>query len=280
MKANPLTVLPASLIVAALLGAGCASEPFEPDTTPDVPVEYTLVWQDEFNGPVDQSPAASNWAFDVGGSGWGNEQLEFDTARTENVSLDGAGNLRIVAREEDYLGADYTSGRIKTQGKFSQAYGRFEARIKLPVGQGLWPAFWMLGANFESVGWPDCGEIDIMEYRGQVPNVTNAALHGPGYSGATPLFGSYAKPGAGLNEDFHVYAVEWTRNSISWIFDGQTFLTKGVRDLPGGTTWVFDHPFFILLNVAVGGNYVGPPDATTVFPQTMLIDYVHVYAAN
>lgn len=271
---------PGILATVAVLAAGCASEPFSPDNTPDGPVEYTLVWQDEFDGPVDQSPDVQKWSFDVGGHGWGNQQLEHDTARPENASLDGAGNLRIIAREEEYLGASYTSARIKTQGKFAQKYGRFEARIKLPLGQGLWPAFWLLGANYGSVGWPDCGEIDIMEYRGQSPNVTTGALHGPGYSGATPLHGSYTRSGAGFNEDFHVFAVEWSSNSISWFVDGHAFMTKGGGDLPGGTSWVFDHPFFIILNVAVGGNYVGSPDHTTVFPQTMLIDYVRVYEAN
>ena len=274
MKRCSLSLIPA---LAALILAGCASEPFVPDSSSDDPVQYTLVWQDEFSGPAGQSPDPGNWSFDVDGDGWGNQQLEYDTARPENVSLDGAGNLRIVARKEDFLGADYTSGRIKTQGKFARAYGRFEARIKLPVGQGLWPAFWMLGSDFGSVGWPSCGEIDIMEYRGQAPNVVNGALHGPGYSGATPLHGSYFNPGAGFHEGFHVFAVEWTRNSISWKVDGNTYMTQGVGDLPGGTKWVFDHPFFILLNLAVGGTYVGSPDQTTVFPQTMLIDYVRVY---
>lgn len=267
-------------LLAFVVVAGCASEPFDPTPPSEEPVEYTLVWQDEFNGPLNQSPSADNWAFDTGGSGWGNQQLEYDTARPENVSLDGAGHLRIIAREEEFLGRDYTSGRIKTQGKFAQAYGRFEARIKLPIGQGLWPAFWMLGANFGTVGWPDCGEIDIMEYRGQAPNVVSGALHGPGYSGGSPLSGTYVKPGAGFNEGFHVFAIEWTRSSVTWLVDGQAVMTKRTGDLPGGTTWVFDHPFFILLNVAVGGTFVGPPDATTQFPQTMLIDYVRVYAAN
>jgi beta-glucanase (GH16 family) len=272
-----------SIVIAFLfvIIIGCSYEPYSPGSNHNNnPIDYTLVWEDNFDGPVNQSPDISYWSFDVGGHGWGNQQLEYDTARTENVSLDGSGNLRIIAIEEEYLGRSYTSGRIKTEGKFSQKYGRFEARIKLPVGQGLWPAFWLLGSDFDSVGWPNCGEIDIMEYRGQSTNVVNGALHGPGYSGATPLAGSYHMAGDGFNEDFHIFAIEWTSDSISWIVDDYTYMTKGVEDLPGSTSWVFNHPFFIILNVAVGGHYVGSPNQSTVFPQTMYIDYVRVYEGN
>lgn len=272
-----------SIVIAVLVFAGlagCASEPFDPTTPDPGPVEYTLIWQDEFDGLAGQPPDPANWTYDIGGGGWGNNQLEYNTGRPENVSLDGMGHLRIIAREESFLGNDYTSGRIKTQGRFTHTYGRWEARIQLPVGRGIWPAFWMLGSNFASVGWPECGEIDIMEYRGQFPNVVNGALHGPGYSGNTPLNGSYTLSGGGFNEGFHVFAVEWTRNSISWLVDGTTYMTQEVGDLPGGSRWVFNHPFFILLNVAVGGNYVGSPDPSTQFPQTMLVDYVRVYQAE
>lgn len=264
--------------LAALAIVGCTSEPYEPSSpSPPEDVLYQLVWSDEFDGPINQLPEDSKWGFDVGGGGWGNNQLEYDTARPENVSLDGQGHLRIIAREESFGGRDYTSGRIKTLGKFSQAYGRFAARIKLPVGQGLWPAFWMLGADFSSVGWPDCGEIDIMEYRGQAPNVSNGAIHGPGYSGGQSLYGSYTKSGAGFNEGYHVFAVEWTTNSITWYVDDTPYMTKTTNNLPGSADWVFDHPFFILLNVAVGGSYVGDPSPSTQFPQTMLVDWVRVY---
>ncbi len=281
-------IIPTTLtITLALILTSCASDPYDPSEDGNGgggggTGELTLVWQDEFDGPVDQSPDPTKWGYDVGNGdgGWGNQQLEFDTARPENVSLDGNGNLRLIAREEDYAGFDYTSARIKTQGKFSRAYGKFEARIQLPLGQGLWPAFWLLGDDISTVGWPQCGEIDIMEYRGQAPNVANGAIHGPGYSGGASLYGSYTRAGAGFNEDFHVFAVEWTSSSISWSVDGTTYMTKSVGDLPGGADWVFDHPFFIILNVAVGGNYVGDPDASTVFPQTMLIDYVRVYGVE
>jgi beta-glucanase (GH16 family) len=281
---NHLRILAFLVLIAAL--AGCESEPYDPDVH-DVPrdtgpIEYTLVWEDEFDGPEGDSPDPTKWGFDVGNgdNGWGNAQLEYDTARPENVSLDGQGNLRITAREESYNGFDYTSARIKTQGKFSQTYGRFEARIQLPLGQGLWPAFWLLGDEISTVGWPECGEIDIMEYRGQEPNVANGAVHGPGYSAGQAISGSYVKPGAGFNEGFHVFAVEWTPSSITWSVDGTTFMTVDGGDLPDGAEWVYDDPHFIILNVAVGGNYVGSPDESTVFPQTMLVDYVRVYEAN
>ena len=268
-----------AMVLPTLALAGCDSKDNNPFETTD-PIEYTLIWQDEFDGPVDQSPDANKWAFDVGGSGWGNNQLEFDTDRPENVSLDGAGNLRIIARKESYQGSAYTSGRIKTLGKFSHAYGRYEARIKLPIGQGIWPAFWLLGGNYGSVGWPKCGEIDIMEYRGQIPNVVSGALHGPGYSGGNPLGGKYNLPSGTFNDGFHLFAVEWTKNSVSWSVDGHIYMTKGTGNPPRGSNWVFDHPFFIILNVAVGGGFVGPPNNSTVFPQTMLIDYVRVYGES
>ena len=283
MNLNLKIFLTGLAVVPALLLAGCASEPFNPDAgnNDDEPVTYTLVWADEFNGAEGQAIDSSRWAFDTGGHGWGNNQLEYNTDRTENVSLDGAGHLRIVARQEDFGGNSYTSGRIKTQGKFTQRYGKFEARMQLPLGQGMWPAFWLLGDDFSSVGWPACGEVDIMEYRGQYPKVVNGAMHGPGYSGATPFHGSYQLGGVdGFDDGFHTFAVEWKSSSITWLVDGQSYMTWRESNLPSGTDWVYDHPFFIILNLAVGGNYVGDPNGTTQFPQTLLVDYVRVYAAD
>jgi beta-glucanase (GH16 family) len=235
-----------------------------------------LIWADEFDGPAGQLPDPAKWAFDLG-TGWGNAQLEYTTDRPTNVSLDGEGNLAIVARAEQYEGCAYTSGRIKTQARFSRVYGRFEARIKLPTGQGLWPAFWMLGADFETVGWPTCGEIDIMEYRGQEPNIVHGSLHGPGHAGGAAITGRFTRSGDGFDAGFHVFAIEWQTNTISWLVDDQVYQRRSPADLPSGARWVFDHPFFILLNLAVGGNFVGPPDASTQFPQTMLVDWVRVY---
>jgi len=238
--------------------------------------ELGLVWSDEFDGPAGQSPDCARWTFDIG-TDWGNDQLEYDTNRPANVSLDGQGNLAITAREESYLGCDYTSGRINTRNGLTRTRGRFEARIKLPVGRGLWPAFWLLGADVGSVGWPACGEIDIMEYRGQYPDVVTGALHGPGYSGGNSLGDSYRLSGASFDDDYHVFAVDWDASSITWSVDDDAYMTLGPSDLPSGTSWVFNHDFFIVLNLAVGGNYVGPPDGSTTFPQTMLVDYVRVY---
>jgi beta-glucanase (GH16 family) len=278
-----MTPAPAAVALAAVLAlAALAAAPLltgcERSTAP-VPLQWKLAWSDEFDGPAGQSPSPGNWTFDIG-TNWGNNQLEYDTARPENCSLDGAGNLAIVARKETYLRQNYTSARIKTLGHFAQARGRFEARIKLPVGQGIWPAFWMLGENYPTVGWPDCGEIDIMEYRGQEPRVVLGSLHGPGYSGANSITGTYTLPVGAFNDDFHVFSIEWDIDRITFMVDGDPYRTMTPRDLPSGSRWVFDHPFFILLNVAVGGNFVGPPNASTTFPQTMLVDWVRVYTAE
>ena len=151
--------------------------------------------------------------------------------------------------------------------------------MKLPSGQGLWPAFWLLGSDFGTVGWPACGEIDIMEYRGQEPRIAHGALHGPGYSGGNALTGSFQLPRGAFDTEFHVFAVEWDAGTITWLVDGIAYKVATPANLPAGTRWVFDHPFFIILNVAVGGNYVGGPSPDTSFPQAMTVDYVRVYAA-
>ena len=265
---RPLLLAGLTLVLAAATAAGCNE--VEPE------MEYGLVWQDEFDGPAGQLPDSTRWTFDQG-TNWGNLQLEWDTDRPENVSLDGAGNLAITARAESYQGQDYTSGRIKTKGLFARTYGRFEARIQLPVGQGIWPAFWMLGADIDRVGWPACGEIDIMEYLGHEPRVVHGTLHGPGHSGGAALTGRHVLAQGGFNLGFHVFAVEWNEDAVSWEVDGFTYRTVRRDDMPPGATWVYNHPFFILLNVAVGGRWPGSPDQTTVFPQTMLVDYVRVY---
>jgi len=256
------------LVVSLTLLAGCGKD--------DPPLEWRLVFEDDFSGPAGQLPSDKRWVFDIGGHGWGNQQLEYNTDRPENVSLDGNGNLAITAREESFQGNEYTSGRIKTQGKFAYSKGRFEARIKLPVGQGIWPAFWMLGSNFGQVGWPDCGEIDILEYRGQEPRIAHGSLHGPRYSGGSAVTGRF-NSSEDFNDSFHVFAIEWDNTGITWLIDGAAYQTFTPESIPPGADWVFNHRFFILLNVAVGGHFVGSPDDTTVFPQTMLIDWVRVY---
>jgi beta-glucanase (GH16 family) len=237
---------------------------------------WNLIWRDEFDGAENTRPDPTKWRHDVGGEGWGNAQLEFDTDRVENASHDGQGRLRIVARRENYGGRQYTSARLNTAGKFERAYGRFEARIKLPRGQGIWPAFWVLGANISNVSWPTCGEIDIMENRGQQIRHNRGSLHGPGYSAGGNV-GKDIDTGIDLSQAFHTYAIEWDPGRVVFKFDEEAFFTATPADLPMGTQWVYDHPFFIILNVAVGGNFVGAPDGSTQFPQTMLVDHVRVY---
>jgi beta-glucanase (GH16 family) len=258
-------------LALSLLSSGCRKP-----TTTTAPTSGDLIWSDEFDGAAGSPPAPTRWRYEVG-TDWGNQQLEYDTNRPSNASLDGAGHLLITARREDYLGRAYTSARLNTLGQFTQAYGRFEARIKLPIGQGIWPAFWLLGANIDQVGWPGCGEIDILEYRGQQPATIWGSVHGPGYSGGNAITTSYSLPAGTFNDDYHVFSVEWSPNRIVWKVDGNLYRTVTPASLPGNGTWVFDHPFSIILNVAVGGNYVGPPDATTPFPQSMIVDWVRVY---
>ncbi|MFN2323403.1 MAG: family 16 glycosylhydrolase, partial [Trueperaceae bacterium] len=181
-----------------------------------------------------------------------------------------------------YYGApcEYTSARIITAGAVEFTYGRIEARLKIPTGQGLWPAFWMLGNDLAEVGWPESGEIDIMENVGREPGTVHGTIHGPGYSGGNPVGRPTTLPGGeAFSDDFHVYAIDWSPETITWSVDGVDYSTVTADDLPGGTRWVFDHPFFIILNVAVGGNWPGYPDATTSFPQELVIDYVRVYQA-
>ena len=244
--------------------------------------KYVLVWRDEFSTSNGSLPDSSKWIMETGGSGWGNNELEAYTNRSQNVHVR-KGNLVITAKKETYKGADgitreYTSARLKTLGLFEQKYGRFEARIKIPRGQGMWPAFWLLGNNIGTVDWPDCGEIDIMENVGKEPDKVHGTIHGPGYWGGDGLGGSYTLPSGKFADDFHVFAVEWEPSAIRFYVDGHLYETRTPADLPAGKAWVFDHPFFILLNVAVGGDWPGNPDGTTTFPQRMLVDYVKVYA--
>ena len=266
----------ASLLLLLLLAAGARAQ-----------THTTLVWSDEFNGPAGSAVDSTKWVAEVGNgsNGWGNHQREYDTNATKNASMDGAGNLVIAAHNEKlgnkyrcwYGVCQYTSARLKTQGKFEQAYGRFEARIKLPYGQGIWPAFWMLGNNIQTAGWPTCGEIDIMENIGREPSLVHGTIHGPGYSGASGIGSQYGLTSGAFSDNFHVFAVEWDPNQIRWYVDGNLYQTRTPSDLPAGSAWVFDHPHFIILNLAVGGYWPGDPDTTTVFPQRMLVDYVRVY---
>jgi beta-glucanase (GH16 family) len=241
-----------------------------------------LTWSDEFTGPAGSSPDQTKWVLESGGNGWGNDELEYYTPRPENVRLEN-GNLVLEALKEEFKGADgvrrhYTSGRIKTLGRFSQAYGRFEARMRIPNGQGVWPAFWMMGDDFPAVGWPECGEIDIMENVDIEKSRIRGSIHGPGYSARESLTSAFTLPQGPFSDAFHVFAVEWEPQTIRFFVDDELYATKTPADLPTGAKWVFDHPFFMILNLAVGGNLPASPDGSTEFPQRMLVDYVHVYS--
>lgn len=267
------------LLAFPLSACSAAQVAAKPPTS--VPPPWKLTWSDEFNLPDGSVPDTANWEYDLGGGGFGNHELESYTRRPENARIEG-GKLVITAIKESFSGTDgiardYTSARLKTEGNFDQAYGRFEARIRIPYGQGMWPAFWMLGNNITSVGWPDCGEIDIMENIGKEPATVHGTIHGPGYSGAGGLGSPYSLTGGRFADDFHVYAVEWEPSAIRFYVDNVLYETRTPADLPPGTRWVYDHPFFIILNLAIGGDWPGSPDAATVFPQTMLVDYVRVY---
>jgi len=275
---------PAVVLVLPLVACASSEAPSASPTPTPTPGPWVLAWSDEFDGAAGAGVDRSHWTFDVGGDGWGNDELETYTDRTRNASLDGSGHLVILADRERHTGPDgkardYTSARLKTQGLFAQAYGRFEARIKIPYGQGLWPAFWMLGADIESVGWPTCGEIDVMENVGFEPSTVHGTFHGPGYSGADGPGAPFSlPPGTRFADDFHVFAVEWEPSAVRWYVDDTLYETRTPADIPAGTKWVFDHPFFVIMNVAVGGSWPKAPDATTVFPQKMLVDYVRVYS--
>jgi beta-glucanase (GH16 family) len=277
-RSHLATLFVAGLAVA-LLASGCNNQP----------PKWNLTWSDEFDGPAGTPPDPAYWEYEIGGSGWGNDELQFYTSRPGNVSLDGLGHLAIIARKEAYQGRSYTSARINTRGKFEQALGRWEARMRVPSGMGIWPAFWLLGASFPQVGWPACGEIDIMELRGQAPGVVNGTLHATGFSGGSSLTAQYVcqeppscatppcTPLCPFSDDFHVFAVEVEADRISFEVDGSVYQVVRQDLRPLGSAWPFSAPFYPILNVAVGGAYVGAPDVTTVFPQTMLVDYVRYY---
>lgn len=248
---------------------------------PHLDDKWEMTFHDEFDGKAGTAPSVKNWTRDLGGKGFGNNELESYTDGSSNAFLDGRGNLVIEARKEatrgsDGIARDYSSARLKTEGTFAQKYGKIEARMKLPRGKGIWPAFWMLGSNIGKAGWPGCGEIDIMESIGHQPSTLFATLHGPGYSGEHGKQGHLQLTDKALGDDFHVYGVEWDATGIKWTFDGKVYNAIHPADV-APNAWPFDQPFFIILNLAVGGYWPGNPDASTVFPQQLLVDYVRVY---
>ncbi|OGX84571.1 hypothetical protein BEN47_16010 [Hymenobacter lapidarius] len=253
-----------------------------PPTTPVAPVvneeaknyaDYTnLVWSDEFNGSsLDQT----KWGYDLGGNGWGNNELQNYTNSNDNSFVNG-GNLTIQARRQQSGSNAYTSARLLTKGKQTFVYGRIDTRAKIPKGKGVWPAIWMLGADIDQNNWPKCGEIDIMELRGSRPKELLPTMHFADGAGARRLKGTTNTVAVDLSEDYHIYSVVRSKDQIRMFLDGQLYYTFGTADT-AGASYPFNNPFFMILNVAVGGDFDGNPDASTVFPQQMQVDYVRYY---
>ena len=281
------------LVALLLLGPLAATRLAQPmvaiaASSPEPP-GWTLAWSDEFDGPAGAPPDSSKWNYETGGSGWGNGQLEYDTSSTSNAALDGQGHLIITSRYENpggyqcwYGKCVITSARLDTSTHFSQAYGRFEIRAKIPRGLGMWPSFWLVGNDILQVGWPQSGELDVMENDGWQPELNYGSLHGPVMPSGGHLYMSATyglPPGQALADAYHTYTLDWSPTALTWYVDGNPYETRTIADVPNGY-WVFNHPFVIVLETAVGGKWPGNPDPTTVFPQQMLVDYVRAYQAN
>ena len=283
MMSARISLLVAALVATVLPGAIASTSAIAAPSADEGPAEpRAMVFEDNFDGPSGAGPDGSKWVLETGDN-VNNHERQYYTNSTNNAALDGQGNLVITARRENpanyqcwYGTCEYTSARLNTSGKFTQTYGHFEARIKMSRGQGIWPAFWMLGDNIGGVGWPQCGEIDIMENIGREPSIVHGTIHGPGYSGEGGIGAPYSIGGS-FFDDFHTFAVDWSPNSLTWSVDGNVYQTRTPADL-GGRQWVFDHPFFMILNLAVGGYWPGDPDGSTPFPNTLTVDYVRVSA--
>ncbi|MFD6340785.1 ricin-type beta-trefoil lectin domain protein [Streptomyces sp. NPDC060210] len=241
-----------------------------------------VTFSDDFNGAAGSAVDGGKWQIETGDN-VNNHERQYYTAGNNNAALDGQGNLVITARKDNpgnyqcwYGRCEYTSARLNTSGKFTSTYGRVEARLKVPRGQGMWPAFWMLGNDIGNVGWPNSGEIDIMENVGFEPGTVHGTLHGPGYSGSGGIGAGYTLPnGQAFADAFHTFAIDWSPNAITWSVDGNVYQTRTPADL-GGRSWVFNKPFFIILNLAVGGYWPGDPNGSTPFPSQLVVDYVRV----
>lgn len=264
---------------ANVLPTATATHASSPTVTPTGQASpWKLVWSDEFDGAAGTPPNPSKWSPSTGGEGWGNQQLDYDT-NNQNAYQDGQGNLVLEARKGNpqgyqcwYGSCQYTSAQISTEGHFSFTYGRIEARMKLPYGKGIWSAFWLLGNNCSTVGWPTCGEVDIMENVSTYPNTVYGTVHGPGYSSGTYQLqhGKYA-------DDFHIFTLQWDPNHLYFMVDGITYHTVSRASFSKASDWVYNHPFYIVLNLPIGGVWPGSPNASTVFPQKLVVSYVHVY---
>lgn len=261
----------ASLAIIVIPMIGCNT-----DDSQTIANFTELTKADEFD--TEGAPNSDLWSFDIGtgpnGDGWGNQELQYYTDRSQNVTVQN-GFLLITARQESFEGSGYTSARLVTKDKFDQQYGRFEARMRLPYGKGIWPAFWMLGADIDDTPWPAAGEIDIMEYRGADPTKIEGTVHGPGYSGGESIGQSFELTNDRFDTGFHVFGIEWGPSYVNYYVDDVLYNRITPADVPG--EWVFDKPFYILINLAIGGSFGGAPNEETVFPQTMLVDYVRAY---
>ena len=256
---------------------GTGGAPVNPPPNPADPTfpATRLVFSDEFNGPAGSKPDGSKWTMDPGVPQ--NGEVQYYTPNSENASMNGNGSLVIEARRQDYQGRQYTSHRMNTSNKFHVQYGRIEARVKVPKGNGLWPAFWMMGADFlQGRPWPYNGEIDIMEVLGRNTSEAYSTLHAPAYNGGGGYGQKYAT--VDLSQDFHVWSAEWDSKGMRFLLDNRQvfYASKETVENTRGP-WIYDHPFYIILNLAVGGDFPGPIDATTPFPSQMLVDYVRVY---
>jgi beta-glucanase (GH16 family) len=267
---------------AAPPGGGSTTSAADPTPSPE---PWELVWEDTFDGAAGQRPDERWWSHEVGGDGWGNQELQYYTDETSAAALDGDGHLVITAAAGPpsdgslcwYGECRYTSARLTTEGRVEVEYGRVEVRARLPLGEGMWPAFWMLGANIDLKGWPNAGEIDVMEHIGRQPATVHGTVHGPTYSGADGIGGSHRFDDGLPSDGFHTYAIEWEPDRIRWYVDDVHYGTLLPTLLPKAERWVFDHPFFLILNLAVGGQWPGEPTEDTTFPQTFTIDHVRVY---
>ncbi|MFF4750908.1 ricin-type beta-trefoil lectin domain protein [Streptomyces sp. NPDC002514] len=245
-----------------------------------------VTFSDTFDGPAGAAADSSKWQTETGDN-VNNHERQYYTSGNKNAALDGQGHLVITAKRENpanypcwYGTCQYTSARLNTSGKFTAQYGHVEARMKIPRGQGMWPAFWMLGNDIGNVGWPNSGEIDIMENVGFEPSTVHGTLHGPGYSGSGGIGAGYSLPnGQAFADAFHTFAIDWAPNSVKWSVDGNVYQTRTPADV-GGNAWVFNKPFFLIMNLAVGGYWPGDPDGSTAFPQQLVVDSVSVTTSD
>jgi beta-glucanase (GH16 family) len=274
----------AGALIAGSGGAATAATSPRAIQAPRAVAPAAATFTDDFDGVAGAGVDQSKWRFETGDN-INNHERQYYTSGTHNAALDGQGHLVITARKENpanyqcwYGTCQYTSARLNTAATFTQAYGHFETRMKIPRGQGMWPAFWMLGTG--SAGWPGNGEIDIMENVGFEPGTVHGTIHGPGYSGSAGIGAGYSLPsGQSFADGFHIFAVDWAPSSITWSVDGHAYETRTPADL-NGNPWVFDHPFYLLMNLAVGGYWPGDPDGSTSFPQQLVVDYVHVTTSS